>query len=95
MIIWRNEANPDGLDKDAPQGPVEITRIDKPDGNFRIWFAPVPAVPAVEGMMPDPVGMLTAMAGMHHEWFEAWQLAGFSEEQAFGLVAEVVRSAFS
>ena len=100
MIIWRNEATPPSLERtgispDIPHGPVEITRIeDYQDGRAHIWYTPVPATPAGD-MPPDPVGMLTAMAGMHHEWFEAWQAAGFSEIQAYGLVAEIVRSAFS
>ena len=96
MIIWRNEAMPDdenGITKEPPPGTVEITRAEERSGNYHIWYAPVPASPA--GEPPDPVGMLTAMAGMHHEWFEAWVAAGFSEDQAYGLVAEIVRAAFA
>ena len=97
MIIWRNEAMPNdenGITKEPPPGTVEITRAEERSGNYHVWYAPVPAIPAGEGM-PEPVGMLTAMAGMHHEWFGAWQAAGFSEDQAYGLVVEVVRSAFT
>lgn len=96
MIIWKNEADPGEYAdmKDPPPGPVQIIRTEDGTGEVRIWFAPVPASPAGDGM-PDPVGMLTAMAGMHHEWFEAWQAAGFSETQAYGLVSEIVRSAFT
>lgn len=99
MIIWRNEATPPSVDhtgarSEPPQGPVMITRTEDRAGKTDIWYAPVPASPAGDGM-PDPVGMLTAMAGMHHEWFEAWQAAGFSEDQAYGLVSEIVRSAFT
>ena len=100
MIIWRNEAYPEaihedsaGITREPPPGTVEITRAEERNGNCHIWYAPVPASPA--GMPPEPVGMLTAMAGMHHEWFGAWQAAGFSEDQAYGLVVEVVRSAFT
>jgi hypothetical protein len=100
VIIWRNEAYPEalhedsaGITKEPPPGTVEITRAEERNGNYHIWYAPVPAVPA--GETPEPLGMLTAMAGMHHEWFEAWQAAGFSEDQAYGLVAGIVQAAFS
>ena len=97
MIIWHNEAAPlspgHPAATDLPSGPIEISRALHVDGRSEIWYAPVPAIPA--GEPPDPVGMLTAMAGMHHEWFGAWQAAGFSEDQAYGLVVEVVRSAFT
>jgi hypothetical protein len=93
MIIWHNEAGPPGNSREFPPGPVEITRTEDRTGTVEIWYAPVPASPA--GTPPEPVGMLTAMAGMHHEWFEAWQAAGFSEEQAYGLVAGIVQAAFS
>ena len=98
MIIWHNEAAPlspgHPAATDLPPGPIEVSRARHADGRSEIWYAPVPAIPAGEGV-PDPVGMLTAMAGMHHEWYEAWQAAGFSEDQAYGLVVEVVRSAFT
>lgn len=99
MIIWRNAGCHDwetGV-TDAPPGLVEITRIEERESSTHIWFAPVAASPASPAgdMPPDPVGMLTAMAGMHHEWFQAWQAAGFTEEQAFGLVREVVSAAFT
>jgi hypothetical protein len=97
VIIWRNEAAPadENITREPPPGTVEITRAEERNGTHHIWYTPVPASPAGEGMPPDPVGMLTAMAGMHHEWFGAWQAAGFSEDQAYGLVVEVVRSAFT
>jgi len=96
VIIWHNETatGHPGAVTDMPPGAIEITRTRQADGTTDIWYAPAPAVPAGEGM-PEPVGMLTAMAGMHHEWFGAWQAAGFSEDQAYGLVVEVVRSAFN
>jgi hypothetical protein len=43
---------------------------------------------------PAGVTPLRFTAGMHHEWYEAWQEAGFSEPQAYGLVQLVVRAAF-
>ena len=95
MILWCNEASsPESASNTPPPVPVQILRVEERGRNWNIWFAPVPAIPAGD-VMPDPVGMLTARAGMHHEWFEAWQEAGFSEDQAYGLVTEVVRSAFS
>lgn len=95
MIIWRSETDHAArVLGDVPPGMIEITRVEQADRDTHIWFAPVPATPAGD-VLPDPVGMLTAMAGMHHEWFEAWQAAGFSEDQAYGLVTEIVRSAFT
>jgi hypothetical protein len=97
VIVWRNEAAPadENITRDPPPGTVEITRIDEHGMNYHVWYAPVPASPAGESMPPEPVGMLTAMAGMHHEWFEAWVTAGFSEDQAYGLVAGIVQAAFT
>jgi hypothetical protein len=97
VIIWRSEAAiyPPESTAGPPPGTVEITRVEESGENYHVWFAPVPAVPAGGDMPPDPVGMLTAMAGLHHEWYEAWVAAGFSEDQAYGLVLGIVQTAFS
>ena len=50
-LIWRNElqrgdaANP-GITLEHPRGDITITNVVEVNGNYHIWFAPVPAVPA-------------------------------------------------
>jgi hypothetical protein len=46
------------------------------------------------GMPSDPVTGLGSIAAMHHEWYLAWQEAGFTEPQAFDLVKVAISSAF-
>lgn len=96
MIIWRNEAAPvdQPLGDNPPSGTVEITRTEERNGRTHIWYAPVPATPAGD-MPPDPVGMITAMTGLHNEWYEAWQASGFSEERAFELTLGMVQAGFT
>jgi hypothetical protein len=51
-IIWRNEfrrgdARNPGITLDPPPGIIEITKVEQAaDGNWHIWFAPIPARPA-------------------------------------------------
>lgn len=97
MLIWRNEATPGNGGsprQEPPPGPVEITRTGEHGGNTSIWYAPVPARPAAAGMPAEPLTMLGTVAALHHECYTVWRAAGFTEDQAFELVKEVVAAAY-
>jgi hypothetical protein len=48
-----------------------------------------------DGMPTDPMTPVQGITAMHHEWFEAWQEAGFTEAQAFELTKVAVAQGFS
>lgn len=47
-----------------------------------------------DAMPVDPVTGLAAAAAMHHEWYLAWQNAGFSDAESFELLKIAVAAAF-
>ncbi|MEU9208508.1 hypothetical protein AB0D27_11275 [Streptomyces sp. NPDC048415] len=40
--------------------------------------------------IPDPITELAALAAQHHELYEAWISAGFTERQAIELLKTVI-----
>lgn len=40
--------------------------------------------------MPEPITELAALAAQHHELYQAWTAAGFTEQQALELLKALV-----